>query len=416
MKKVLVLAYDFPPKISIGAQRPYSWYKYFNEFGLYPVVVTRCWSEEAPGEISSELPNEEMPEALSSVGKVIRADYRVNVRDKMLIKYGENGFSLIRRMFTLFYSILSFYSFKFDSTSSIFDEANEYLKNNKVDYILATGEPFILFRYASVLSKKHKIPWVADYRDCWTVDKLRNSTQIARILNSVFFKGLEKKYLSTVSFVTTASPSYKTKLSKLTSKKVKVIYNGYFEELHQESEVERVERFTISYAGTIYDYQPIELFMESLYDLDGKYEVDVNFYGVSRDKKEYLSKYSFDSININVFDKMPQNELIKKVKRSNMCLLLAHPIDVRLAAKVFDYLPLNIPILLVVDDEGILSSIVKETKSGISCRNKTDVTDAIKLTYSNWSEKIIPDKSENYEKYSRRNQAKELANMLLKIQ
>ncbi|MDA3780596.1 MAG: hypothetical protein PF487_10325 [Bacteroidales bacterium] len=28
MKKVLILAYDFPPYVSVGGLRPYSWYKY----------------------------------------------------------------------------------------------------------------------------------------------------------------------------------------------------------------------------------------------------------------------------------------------------------------------------------------------------------------------------------------------------
>mgnify|MGYP001445437583 FL=1 len=44
-KKVLILAYDFPPYNSIGAQRPYSWLKYFNEFGFQPIIVTRHWDE-----------------------------------------------------------------------------------------------------------------------------------------------------------------------------------------------------------------------------------------------------------------------------------------------------------------------------------------------------------------------------------
>lgn len=48
MKKVLILAYDFPPYVSVGGLRPYSWYKYFKEFGLYPIVVTRQWENKKP--------------------------------------------------------------------------------------------------------------------------------------------------------------------------------------------------------------------------------------------------------------------------------------------------------------------------------------------------------------------------------
>ena len=41
MKKVLILAYDFPPYVSAGGLRPYNWYLYLKEFGVEPVVITR---------------------------------------------------------------------------------------------------------------------------------------------------------------------------------------------------------------------------------------------------------------------------------------------------------------------------------------------------------------------------------------
>ena len=45
-KKILILCNDFPPVNSIGADRPYSWYKYFHEFNLYPIVITKNWQNE----------------------------------------------------------------------------------------------------------------------------------------------------------------------------------------------------------------------------------------------------------------------------------------------------------------------------------------------------------------------------------
>ena len=38
--------------------------------------------------------------------------------------------------------------------SGLYDFAREYLKVNKVDAIIATGDPFVLFSYASKLSKE----------------------------------------------------------------------------------------------------------------------------------------------------------------------------------------------------------------------------------------------------------------------
>ncbi len=41
--RVLILAYDFPPLVRVGGFRPYSWFRYFHEFGIEPVVITRQW-------------------------------------------------------------------------------------------------------------------------------------------------------------------------------------------------------------------------------------------------------------------------------------------------------------------------------------------------------------------------------------
>jgi hypothetical protein len=46
MKKLLILAYDFPPYVSVGGLRPYNWFKYLKEFGVEPIVVTRQWGNE----------------------------------------------------------------------------------------------------------------------------------------------------------------------------------------------------------------------------------------------------------------------------------------------------------------------------------------------------------------------------------
>lgn len=63
MKKVLILAYDFPPYVSVGGLRPYSWYKYLHQSDVYPIVITRQWNNQygngmdyvAPSESSETL-------------------------------------------------------------------------------------------------------------------------------------------------------------------------------------------------------------------------------------------------------------------------------------------------------------------------------------------------------------------------
>ncbi len=43
---VLILAHDFPPYVSVGGLRPYSWMKYLPAYDIHPVIVTRNWNDE----------------------------------------------------------------------------------------------------------------------------------------------------------------------------------------------------------------------------------------------------------------------------------------------------------------------------------------------------------------------------------
>ena len=51
MKKVLILAYDFPPYVSVGGLRPKAWLDYLSEFDVEP----NCSHNSSMGIISMEI-------------------------------------------------------------------------------------------------------------------------------------------------------------------------------------------------------------------------------------------------------------------------------------------------------------------------------------------------------------------------
>ena len=48
MKKLLFIAYHFPPSLAIGAQRPYRLGKYFPKYGWEPIILTARLPGEKP--------------------------------------------------------------------------------------------------------------------------------------------------------------------------------------------------------------------------------------------------------------------------------------------------------------------------------------------------------------------------------
>src|ERR1051325_5970743 len=97
--KALILAHDFPPLPSIGAQRPYAFYKHFNKFGIYPTIVTRNWDADVSNANSNHAAslNDKIILSDSEVGTVIRLPYSPSIKDKIICKYGNSEYKYLRK-------------------------------------------------------------------------------------------------------------------------------------------------------------------------------------------------------------------------------------------------------------------------------------------------------------------------------
>lgn len=419
MKKLLILAYDFPPYNSIGAQRPFSWFNYLKEFGWEPIVVTRHWNDSIKNGIDYIKPSSKQKVEIEETeyGTIIRAPFKPNLRDKLLIRFGFDRFALLRRMLSLFYKMMEFHLSIFDNRTSIFKAANEYLKNHKVDAIIATGEPFILFKYASQLSKKYFIPWVADYRDGWSTNYNRSK------FDRIFYQNIEKRLLKTTSCITTVSKAFSQQLKALSEKSVFVVYNGFFaEKFDKLIPTSPKEKFVISFAGTLYPYQPIELFAEGLRILfkQGTYKIKVQLIGVdfypeqAQRIKQCLAGLP---VLIESTNRLPHNEALLKLSDSHLFLLPASANHAQIYAKVFDYLALTKPILLFKNDHGELAEIIEEVNAGFVADSAEEIANIVYNLYNEWQQSgNVKCHSKNIEQYSRKEQTKKLTILLNELQ
>ncbi|MCX6197818.1 MAG: glycosyltransferase [Bacteroidetes bacterium] len=425
--KVLILCYDFPPLISIGGQRPYSWLNYLPDSGIAVTIVTRHWQEamNTPEDYVKPTAVEVSVETDLLKNKVIRVPFKPNLRDRLLLTFGFNQLVWLRKILSLLYTFLEYLMFWFDSKSEIYVAAEKQILANKPDFIIATGEPFILFRYAHLLSKKYKIKWVADYRDGWTTNQGHYQLSLLQKIRNLFFRTLEKKYLQGVSFITTAAPSYAQELQKLfATTDVRVVYNGFDEKHFQNTAaMERsAKKFIITYAGTIYPHQNLEMFLDGVLLFVDKENVqknifEVHFYGLlgQPNSVSRLINYKPELLPWLVpLPKISYSQMVKKMCESNLLLLLSSKGADWLNAKVFDYLAAKQKILLVENDEGVLQKLLQETNGGFAANNAEDVADFLKQEFENFKHARITfaETNDNYKKYSRGTQAKIFADLL----
>ncbi len=438
MKKVLILAYDFPPYVSVGGLRPYNWYKYLAAYDVYPIVVTRQWSNNLGGYLDyvADSASSETLIETSENGTLIRTPYVANVANRMLLKYGEHKYRNIRRGITAFYEFTQ-WVWNIGPKSALYFAARDYLRENKVDAIIATGDPFILFRYASDLSREFNTPWIADYRDPWSQNKFNRDHFILRNWSRFF----EKKTLQNVSFISTVSEFFSHQIASLVKgKEIKIIPNGYdpqaiekVSSIGQSSDVLR-----IGFVGTIYKYHPIHSVMKVLaqfvaHQADAK--IMLNLYGINNEeeiKKMLRDEFPQLEQHINIVPRMANEALVAELAKNNLFLLFNYYSSI--GTKIYDYLALKRVILLCYANDAeandlkkkyysleefeglshhLQEDLIHETHSGHVVQDSEHLLDLLVPLYSEFIQKgFIACDTINETNYSRKFQTKHLASYI----
>lgn len=441
MKKVLILAYDYPPYVSVGGLRPFSWVKYMNEFGVFPVLITRQWGNKY-GNSLDYIAAGESPETIvenSDKSAVFKTPYFPKLSHRLLLKYGDSKFGVLRKILTSFYEFGQ-YIFVIGPKSNLYLEAEKYMTKNKIDLIVATGEPYILFRYAAKLSRKFDIPWIADYRDPWTQDKKRREIGIPEFWDAF----QEKKTLANVSAITTVSKFFQKKIESLIKNKpIFIIENGYDPEaIESVSEIRQTsEKLSIGFVGTIYNWHPVESFLRVCNDFAGSFQepprFEINFYGIN-DEEEIndLVESKFPDLEsvVKIFPKLPNRQLLEKLAVNNIFLLFNY--YSYMGTKIYDYLGLKRLILLCYDDddetnllkekfynmnesdsqnENLQAQVIEETKSGVVVVNAEHLRNLLDKLYAEFETNgFIACDSANTERFSRKIQVGNLVNVIEK--
>ncbi|MCO5280423.1 MAG: glycosyltransferase [Chitinophagales bacterium] len=440
MKKVLILAYDFPPYVSVGAQRPYSWYLYLKEFGVEPIVVTRQWSNKH-GNALDYIEASESAETIveeTEYGTIIRAPYFPSLANKIFLAYGEHRFNFIRKLITAYYEILQYFMV-FGPKKELYFAAKEYLKKNRVDVILASGEPFVLFYFAQKLSKEFHTPWVAEYRDPWIQNKSRGKG-LLKSLNAF----IEKRTLKGAASAITVSQFCIQQIQEnIVNLPFHIVMNGYNPEMINAVAAVKQKKdiLRIGFAGTIYSWHPWKSFLRVLNRWkknNPESNLEVHFFGINIADELITfveSEIPFIQSAIFVYPRMPNLDLMRVLKEFNL-LLLFNDYSF-LGTKIFDYLALQRQILMCyeADEEAVIlkrkyysveessycskrlqAETIEAVNSGIIVKDSEHLYEVFDKL---WEEFIrngeIACNSTGAEKYSRKIQAEKLAQIIQEL-
>lgn len=419
--RLLICTLYFPPCAFTPANRANSWIKYLNKFGVYPVIITRQWPKEVSEKFYFERSfGETVHREKYEEYEVHYVPFKGNLRTRLFVRQKKGLFTLIRQLYTVVELLLRYRSSKFLPYSDLYDYAEKYISNNKIDKILISGSPFLLFRLGYTATKKYSIPWIADYRDGWTVQNYPE--EVGKLTNFVhkLNKYYEKKWLSNAESFITVSTFLKNEIEKYIGIKGNVIYNGFYKDFDTiPAALPDKKKIIFLYSGVVYPKQDYKTIVQVLKKIIDKYTDQINiqvlFLGTKYENPDFANDNIFTGYedSIILMDRVKYTEALKIHAIADIFIMLSHEgMKGITSSKIFDYIKYIKPVILYKNDYDVLEEILSASRTGIIADNATELEKEIeKLVLQKMEAGFIGiNADEKYiDSFSRENQAKKLA-------
>ncbi len=426
MKKILIISYYFNPCNMTPAFRTYSWAKYFKQNGYYPVIVTRNWDIPITNQLDTDIPTgSQIRQEKHEDYEVYYLPFKGNLRTRLHLKLQGSVFAFITKPLIL---IEMFFQNAFPFIlpfSNFFQFANDYVKKNKnLDFIIISANPYPLFKIGYTMKKKFGVKWVADYRDDWSTSEIKLKNNYIYKLKYLVDAYFEKKWVRTADIVTTVSDHYVNKIQTLLNKKCNLIENGYYHEMYNQVALKPLfSEYTIVYNGTLYDEQPIELFLgafkQIVREFNSKLKLRIMFLGLAFNKrqtervKNELSDYTDYYL---ITERMDNSKIIEIQLRSHLLLMVSHKgLKGVPGSKLYEYIGSRRPVLICPSDHDIIDQTLKKTGQAIICNTYDEAYSTLKKNIEDYllnKKTDISINTQEIQQYSRAHQCKLFAELL----
>ncbi|MCK6623025.1 MAG: glycosyltransferase [Calditrichaceae bacterium] len=370
MKKVLIIAYYWPPAGGPGVQRVLRFVNYLPQFGWQPVVLTvekgdyPAIDESLLGKIPPECKVYKTP--ILEPHRLYRK-FTGKARDEKLPTYvltPKSGDSFKDRFAKWLRRNVFIPDSRIGWIPGAVKAGGEILQSESIDLIFSSSPPHTVQLIAKKLARRSGKKWIADFRDPWT-EAFWAKDLPKTALSKRIDLSLEKSVLRAADAVTTVSAGVAQMFAAKAGNRYRIIHNGFEP---PEIQKNRSETFRIMFSGHLSKHQPpealfraVDLLPEAL-----KAKTEIVFVGnVFEGFEEIFRRYRH--LNVQRKPYLPHRELMQY---GQGVAVLFNPIvridyaESIVGAKLYDYLALRKPILAVGDRPGISEAILQETGSG----------------------------------------------------
>ena len=431
-RRVLLIAYYFPPFGMGGVQRAAKLAKYLPCFGWDVTVLTV--KDIVYYQRDESLLEDVRSADIQRTGSLdpLRLAYIVSRRKQ---KSGAGSHNSTRaKLFRFLERRLFIPDSKKLWIPFAYFRGLQIIKRQNIKAIFSTAPPFSSHLLAYLLSSSSRLPWTADFRDGWTNnDFLPKRRMLYRSLHGSLEK-LVIKNADKVAGISRNIVNFLQELEPQEKKKFTVVYNGFDDEDFEPIEDE-FKKFRVTMLGTVTEWADPSVFIPAIRraaesNPDLKKNIDIQIIGnILHAAFRNALNHSGIKDFFTVTGYLPHKEAVKRLVQSHLLLFPVTKYDSPgiITGKLYEYLASGVPILAHAppgEARDILKNYGEDTFLDDG-KNEDNTADFILKQFVLWQEqtemkhaaapKAEPYKNDKLQAFSRKNQAKTIAGMLNEI-
>jgi glycosyltransferase involved in cell wall biosynthesis len=353
--RILLISYFFPPTAGGGVFRPLAMVKYLTRLGWDITLITATTPKHYPTDPSLE---KQIPGNITI--KKIPVVWEGSLIRRALGKLNLDWIpkNLVTPDERVFWA---------DKANTL---AGKLIRQENFDLLYTTGPPFSILQCGLMLKRANKkIPWIAEFRDPWTLAPYLSipNPHHRRIANDT-----EKELMEKAEAVVMVTPTFGKMMQEkypASASKVHCIPNGFDTEDFQNiaRKPGKNEFFTIVAAGTVFGHYNMDRFLTALETLKNSRpeiykKLVVHFQGLPdvRLNQRLLDNNMIDRCSSQGFVNHTEN--IRDIVNADLLILpLAEVLNSEghIPSRTYEYLASSRPILAIIPD-GDLNNLLSD--------------------------------------------------------
>lgn len=371
MKKVVLLAPYFLPRRRVGSWRPFKFAIHLREFGWQPHVITL---QEPSGTLTQK--EQDLLKGIPIYKLKPPFDFTQSLGSSIEDSKSPSNKSKEKSTVDSFLDFID-KNFPIDTWLPLFwfhkNKVARVISEIKPDVLWSTGDPWSSHWLAGKIAAKADIPWVADFRDPWTLGdvNLKNRSSFSKIWD----KKAERKVIQNASVLMFTSRQTEALYQKhygILKPRTETLYNCFDLKLYKEPEPQNgwvdENKLNLLFFGRFRRLSPAKSLIDILAYLKDQLAEDLpvvvhSFGPLSQQDRVYAAKKRVQDC-FKDHDPIPAEQALSVLPQADILWLSTDPARKNIIpAKLWDYLAAGRPILSIAPNPEI-EQILNRTGGG----------------------------------------------------